>query len=113
LKILLDTCTFLWIATDDRVLSAHARQRFVDPVNEVYLSVVSAWEISIKYSLGRLPLPTPPDQFVPAERRRHGVAPLPLHEASSFMEFRLPRLQKKIRSIARLSAKRSRMAWYC
>ncbi len=94
MKILLDTCTFLWIATDDPLLSSHARQRFLDPADEVFLSVVSAWEISIKYSLGRLPLPTPPDQFVPAERQRHGIASLSLDEASSLMEYRLPKLHK-------------------
>jgi PIN domain nuclease of toxin-antitoxin system len=94
LKILLDTCTFLWIAKDDPLLSRHARQLFLEPEPEFFPSVVSVWEISIKYALGRLPLPTTPDQFIPAERQRHGIAALPLYEGASVVEFRLPKLHK-------------------
>jgi PIN domain nuclease of toxin-antitoxin system len=94
LKILLDTCTFLWIAKDDPSLSTLARERFLDPEHELLLSVVSAWEISIKYALGRLPLPAPPDHFIPAERIRHGVGTFPLKEGSSAIEYRLPKLHK-------------------
>jgi PIN domain nuclease of toxin-antitoxin system len=94
LKILLDTCTFLWIVKDDRLLSPHARQRLLEPEHEFLLSVVSAWEISIKYALGRLPLPTTPDEFVTSERHRHGIAKLRLSEAASLIEFRLPTLHK-------------------
>jgi PIN domain nuclease of toxin-antitoxin system len=51
MKILLDTCAFLWIITDDPKLSKPARKLFVDPQNEVYLSVASTWEIAVKYKL--------------------------------------------------------------
>jgi PIN domain nuclease of toxin-antitoxin system len=94
LRILLDTCTFLWIAKDDPLLSVHARQRFLEPANEVFLSAVSAWEISIKFALGRLPLPSAPELFIPSERLRHGIAALPLTETSSSIEHRLPKLHK-------------------
>ena len=53
MKILLDTCAFLWIITDAPELSESARMLFVDPANEVYLSAVSAWEIAVKNALGR------------------------------------------------------------
>ena len=69
MKILVDTCTFLWLATDDVALSDHARDLATDPSNVVYLSAVSAWEIAIKARLGRLPLPSPPPEYVPARRR--------------------------------------------
>jgi len=36
-KLLLDTCTFLWIITDDSRLSPEARSLFADPENDVYL----------------------------------------------------------------------------
>ncbi len=68
MKILLDTCTFVWIITDADELSTTARQLFVDPENEVYLSVVSIWDILAKFSLGRLPLPEPPERFIPTKR---------------------------------------------
>ncbi len=37
---------------------------FSDPQNGVYLSAVSAWEINVKYRLGKLPLPLSPDKFI-------------------------------------------------
>ncbi len=69
MKILLDTCAFLWIITDDPKLSRQARKLFVDPENEVYLSVASTWEIAIKYKLGKLSLPTPPQEYIPSKRQ--------------------------------------------
>jgi PIN domain nuclease of toxin-antitoxin system len=93
-RLLLDTCTFLWIVAGAPELSARARDVFVDPDNKVYLSVVSAWEIALKHGLGRLPLPDVPDRFVPTERRRHGIEPLALDEESALHLSRLPRLHR-------------------
>lgn len=94
MRLLLDTSTFLWIITDAPELSARARELFVDPGNEVYLSSVSAWEIAVKYALGRLPLPEPPERFVPFQRRQHGIEPLLLDEEAALHLARLPPLHK-------------------
>lgn len=90
MKILLDTCTFLWIITDAPELSESARLLFVDPANEIYLSAVSAWEIAVKHALGRLPLPEPPERFIPARRKQHGIDILPLEEEATLHLTRLP-----------------------
>ena len=90
MRFLLDTCTFLWIITDDEELSAHARGLFTDPGNEVYLSAVSVWEMSVKFSLGRLPLPDAPERFIPSQRERHNVAPLALDEGATLYLHKLP-----------------------
>ena len=92
MNILLDTCSFLWIITGDKKLSARAREIFIKPENGIYLSAISVWEISIKHSLGRLPLPEKPEHFIPAQRERHGVKPLPLDEESALYLTRLPLL---------------------
>lgn len=92
MNILLDTCTFLWIITGDKKLSVRAREIFINPENEIYLSAVSAWEISIKHSLGRLPLPEKPEQFIPTQRKRHGIKTLLLDEESALYSARLPLL---------------------
>jgi PIN domain nuclease of toxin-antitoxin system len=94
LRILLDTCTFLWLITDDTALSAPARNAFVDPDNEVYLSAVSVWEIAVKHSLGKLPLPTSPERFIPNQRERHGITPLPLEEGAILYVSKLPLLHR-------------------
>lgn len=94
MRLLLDTSTFLWVITDPAELSTRARELFVDPANEVYLSSVSAWEMAVKYALGRLPLPEPPEQFIPSQRRRHGIEALPLDEEAAVHLARLPMLHK-------------------
>lgn len=90
MKLLLDTCTFLWLVGDAAELSRQAREAFREPSNEIYLSSVAAWEIAVKYALGRLPLPAPPERFVPAQRDAHGIAGLPLDEESVLQVHRLP-----------------------
>jgi PIN domain nuclease of toxin-antitoxin system len=62
-KCLLDTCTFLWIIVGAKDLSPEARQIFANPANEVFLSAVSVWELSVKHALGKLPLPGTLDRF--------------------------------------------------
>ncbi|HUK41615.1 MAG TPA: type II toxin-antitoxin system VapC family toxin [Candidatus Acidoferrales bacterium] len=94
MRILLDTATFLWAVTDAPDLSDDARTLFVDPENEIYLSSVSTWEIVIKNSLGKLPLPEPPVKFVPAQRKQHGIDSLSLDEEATLHLRRLPVLHK-------------------
>ncbi len=94
MNILLDTCTFLWIASDSPELSATARQLFSDPGNEVFLSVASAWEIIVKHKLGKLPLPEAPHEFVKKWRTRHDIDSLPLDEAAVLQLSRLPDYHK-------------------
>lgn len=92
MKLLLDTCTFLWIITGAPELSPRAREVFADPDNEVFLSAVSDWEIAVKHALGRLPLPEPPARFVPAQRKAHRIEPLPLEDDPALRVARLPKL---------------------
>ncbi len=46
----------------------------------MYLSALSVWEITIKYRLGRLPLPESPELFVASRRQRPQIEPLPYDE---------------------------------
>ncbi len=90
MKLLLDTCTFLWLISDATELSPPARRLFSDPANDVFLSVASSWEIIVKNQLGKLPLPQPPYEFIPTWRTRHNIEPLPLAEAAVLQLARLP-----------------------
>ena len=56
MKILLDTHIFLWLLSGDGRLSKKAGKIFLCEDNDLYISVVSLWEISIKISLGKLKL---------------------------------------------------------
>jgi PIN domain nuclease of toxin-antitoxin system len=94
MRLLLDTCTFLWIVAGARQLTPRVVELFRAPENEVYLSAASAWEIALKHALGRLPLPEAPERFVPAEREAHGIAALPIDEESALHLSRLPALHR-------------------
>ena len=94
MRILLDTCEFLWLVTGDSRLSPQIEPIARDLQNEVYLSVISFWEICLKYSIGKLPLPEPPAQFVPRQRDLHLIAPLPLDEAAVAQLAGLPHLHR-------------------
>ena len=92
MKLLLDTCTFLWAIEGGAALSADAREALRDPANDVFLSAVSAWEITVKHALGRLPLPEPPSRYVSKQRASRGIAPLPLDEDAAVHLSLLPML---------------------
>jgi len=89
-RLLLDTCTFLWLAADAPQLTSIARDRCRDPGNEVYLSAVSAWEIALKYRLGRLELPEPPARYVVSRRTWLQIESLAFDEASAAHDALLP-----------------------
>ncbi len=69
MKILLDTHAFLWLMVDDPRLSVTAREVFLDPDNDILLSLASVWEMAIKANLRKLKLPQPVMEYV---HRRSG-----------------------------------------
>ena len=94
MRLLLDTCTFLWVLSADPRLSPRAAEMFRGADHEVYLSAASAWEIITKHALGRLPLPESPEHFVPRMREHHGIEALAIDEESVLQTARLPALHR-------------------
>ena len=82
MRLLLDTHVFLWYISGDNRLGGSIRDAISDPKNDVYLSVISVWESIIKHQIGKLQLPRPPEEYLPAQRARHLVSSLELDEAS-------------------------------
>jgi PIN domain nuclease of toxin-antitoxin system len=73
-KLLLDTHVLLWAATEPERIAPRARSVIEDGENDVFASVVTAWEIAIKQSLGKLDLPEPAESWLPAVLRATGIA---------------------------------------
>lgn len=71
-------------------LSRQAQAILEDPTNELFLSAASSWEISIKYALGKLPLPVPPLEYVPGRMKTSGIAPLPVEHSHALHAGALP-----------------------
>ncbi|MGH7755597.1 MAG: type II toxin-antitoxin system VapC family toxin [Vulcanimicrobiaceae bacterium] len=94
MRLLLDTVALLWLLADAPELSAAARRELADSEAEIYVSPVSTWEIVTKYRLGQLPLPAPPEELLPRERRARGLLEAPLGEAAVLHLGRLPLLHR-------------------
>lgn len=92
MKLLLDTCTFLWITSASKKISKAAEAAFLDQMNDCYLSAASSWEIAIKCSAGRLVLPTKAHLFVTEARERSGIETLAIDEEAALHTSRLPHL---------------------
>jgi PIN domain nuclease of toxin-antitoxin system len=91
MTLLLDTHAFLWAAMEPGLLSGKARQSLIDPANEVVVSSVSFWEVSLKFSVGKLDLAGVPPEGLPDSARQMGFTVIPLSENEAASFHRLPR----------------------
>lgn len=53
MNLLLDSHTFIWWRDETHKLSRTALTEISNPQNDVFLSVVTAWELQIKISLNK------------------------------------------------------------
>lgn len=78
MRVILDTHTFLWAASDTTKLSPVASAIIREPINQRLLSVISVWEMCIKYSIGKLRPEQAPVAFTLAQMQTLVVTPLPI-----------------------------------
>lgn len=78
MNLLLDTHTFVWWRDDPEKLSAKAFELISDPDNEVYLSVVSAWELQIKIAFNKVELKESLRSSIEEEQQTNGFLLLPV-----------------------------------
>ncbi len=57
MKFLLDTHVLIWAFSNSPLLSGMARETIQNGENLIFVSAVTAWEIAIKKSIGRLQAP--------------------------------------------------------
>jgi len=95
MNLLLDTHSLLWAIFSPRKLSEPAREAMKDRQNDVAASVVSFWEISLKYAIGKLELVGAKPEDLPEVTESMGIDILPLsaHEAAGF--HKLPKRRHK------------------
>ncbi len=95
MNILLDTHVFLWsLFTPDKLSKAVIRE-IKSPNNDVAVSVVTFWEISLKYTLGKLELTGVNPEELPdfAAQMNLEILLITAAEASTF--HKLPRFSHK------------------
>ena len=91
---LVDTHVWLWLQSSPEKLDTELLGRLGDESNDLLLSAASSWEISIKYSLGKLKLPEPPQTYVPDRMRRSGTGSLPVEHVHALGVAELPQLHR-------------------
>ena len=89
MRLLLDTHIFLWYITGNERITPSLRQA-IAYCDAAFLSVVSLWEVAVKYNLGKLPLPERPFPWLSLQRQEHGLESLPLDESAVRHLDRLP-----------------------
>ena len=66
MRLLLDTNIVLWALLGSTRVRADVRDIIRDPLNDVFVSIVSVWEMAIKVSSGKLPVPAHLAAWLPA-----------------------------------------------
>ena len=90
MQVLVDTHAFLWWLAGNRRMSKAARDVIDDARNRVLVSAASAWEITTKHRLGRLPGAATVASDVMAAIDGHGFEPLAITVAHAERAGRLP-----------------------
>lgn len=91
-RLLLDTHVWLWFSVSPDRLPDLVRTALVDPDNEVWVSVVSVWELAIKTAIGKLALPEPIEQFVATYGYSAGFSLMPIEARHAAAVATLPQL---------------------
>jgi PIN domain nuclease of toxin-antitoxin system len=89
-KLLLDTHAFIWWDQAPDRLSSRALRAISRSSSEVFLSVVSLWEIAVKSAAGRLELGAPVRASVEAQQERNALRLLPVEPAHVWALDELP-----------------------
>ncbi|MDE2767440.1 MAG: type II toxin-antitoxin system VapC family toxin [Chloroflexota bacterium] len=90
MRLLLDTHAFLWWAEDSPRLPQPARRAIHDEDNDVLVSAATAWEITTKHRLGKLPDADPIASDIPGAIAAQGFQELPLSVADAARAGALP-----------------------
>ena len=95
MKYLIDTHIFLWSLFSPQKIIKVARQILMESENRIFVSTITFWEISLKYSLNKLKLEgiTPNELPESAMTMNYEILSLKAEDAASF--YRLPRTSHK------------------
>ncbi len=95
MKYILDTHTLLWVLFEDEKLSEKARTAIRNPDNEIYVSTITYWEISLKYSISKIELEGITPEELTEKAREIDIKTLELSEDEASTFYKLPRIKHK------------------
>ena len=88
--ILIDTHCWLWVMMTPEALNRSAADLISERENAFFFSAVSALEIAIKSALGKLNLPGPPAEYIPARLEDMAMKSLPVYQQHALRVGELP-----------------------
>lgn len=94
MNLLFDTHTFLWWNDTSQALPARVLAACQDTRNNLYLSVVSVWEIQIKQQIGKLHLQTPIVKIIEEQSKVNRLRILPIRLEHALAIDQLPLLHR-------------------
>jgi PIN domain nuclease of toxin-antitoxin system len=94
MNILLDTHAFLWLRNAPEKIPEKVLAAYYDINNDIFLSVVSIWEMQIKHQLGKLDLALPLSTLIEEQRINNGLQILPIETYHIFALADLPPYHK-------------------
>ena len=83
MKYLLDTHTLIWSIVDPNKLSKKVKELIEAPENQIFVSTISFWEISLKASIGKLTLENVAPEDFPALCAQMDISVLSLDSITS------------------------------
>ena len=89
MKYLIDTHTFLWFSEGAADISSVPKQLITDKNNEIYISIASLWEISIKTALNKLIITGAYDLII-EDVTENDMEILPINFAHTVIQNKLP-----------------------
>lgn len=90
MTVLIDTHCWLWWIESPERLSDRALDLINRGDNEVLFSAASSWEIAMKYAIGKIRLPEPPEEFIPKRLTRDSFTPMPIEHSHALRTASLP-----------------------
>jgi PIN domain nuclease of toxin-antitoxin system len=94
MKYLLDTHIWLWLIHEPEKLRVECTDVMSRADSQLFLSVASAWEVGIKFAMGKLALPEDPETFIPARLSRDRITALSIETSHALKAAALPQLHK-------------------
>ncbi len=95
MKYLLDTHTLLWVLFEDEKLSNTAKEIIINSENEIFVSIITYWEIALKYGTGKLQLENITPAEIPLKSKEINIETLILSETEASTFYKLPKIRHK------------------
>lgn len=94
MKLLFDTHAFIWWDTEPQKLSQRAFTLCSDSANELFLSVVSIWEMAIKIQIGKLRFNKSLHEMIAEQQQANRLILLPVTVEHALAVESLPMIHK-------------------